>query len=304
MVLLAVGSAVYFHFSGRAMSDDGVADESARTTAATNSAQSSNADPRPSESRQVSATELTRPRTLLDRYVQSTNLLELVEQLRGDADAGSADAIRTIANAYTECVQYSSFPELLDAKRFDRSFSEPDRSIALALQKKQRDRCADLIANSGGTYPKDFEEALTRTVGLNDLIGQAEALLDEDVNKRRDPSTALSKDQIAALSSKIALSNDPEAIATLALSQYGPRDGGTANTYAWLLVACDLGRDCSADGLSMRRSCLGDRRCVSGGYRELLRRKILPPDQFDAAQIREREILQAIKSGDVSHLFP
>ena len=302
VILLALGGMMYALLGGKGEQDASANPTTETSTIALGSAQRAESETQSGESVIGMAPKTARSPTPLDRYVQSANLLELVEQLRGAADAGDADAIRAIVNAEGECFPYASQSELLDAEHINSSFARPDRAVALSLLKKQIQRCSDLIA-TGENNKQWLDELGVKAAGLDDLIGQAMQFLDHGAHSVSDPQTVDSLAEIVAISSRIALSKDPEAIAILALSQYGSRDGKRTETYAWMLVACDLGRDCSSDGFEMRRNCLLEKKCVSGNYRELLRRKILPPDQFDMAQARELEILQAIRRGDVSHLF-
>lgn len=308
LVLVAIGAAFYVYSTGSKSSPDSAQTTPATTSAAVTETQDVAMSQQMAASSQILAPTSARPTSPRERYVQSTNLFELVEQLRADADAGDADAIRTIANVYGECFSYVLNPNVLDVEHVKSTFREPELSIALSLRRKQSERCGDLIA-TGAIDTDTLAKAIERTVGLADLTGQAEQILNDQTQNAGDPSKGLSKNEIAAASEKIALSKDPEAIAMLALSQSGsgfPDNSSgrrRTNTYAWLLVACDFGRDCSADGLSVRRTCLLDRRCVNGDYRELLRRRILPPDEYERVLQAEREILQAINSGNVSHLF-
>ncbi len=302
-ILLALGVVMCAMLRGNGKQDASANPTTETSSLALGSPQRAESEAQSGKSVSEMAPKTSRPLTPLDRYVQSTNLLELVEQLRGPAEAGDADAIRAIENAYWECFPYTSQSELFDAERINSSFAEPDRAVALSLLEKQRQRCGNLIA-SGEIYQQWLDDLGVKASGLDDLIGQAMQFLDHGTHSVSDPQTVESKAEIVAISSRIALSKDPEAIAILALSQFGSRDGTQTDTYAWMLVACEFGRDCSADGLSMRKNCLLDRRCVSGNYREYLRRKILTPDQFEIVVRREREILKAINSGHVSHLFP
>ncbi|MGB4859850.1 MAG: hypothetical protein WBP11_11050 [Dokdonella sp.] len=308
LVLVAIGAAFYIYWTGSKSSPDSAQTTPTTTSAAVTETQDVAMTEQMAASSQTVASTSARPTSPRERYVHSTNLLLLVEQLRADADAGDVGAIRAISDSYRECFPYAQNPELLDVDHTKSLFREPDLSIALALQRKQSQRCRDLIVSE----PIETEmmvKAIESTVDLTDLTGQAEQLLDDQTQKAGDPSKGLSTDEIAAASTRVALSKDPEAIAMLALSQVGsgfPDNSSgrrRTNTYAWLLVACDFGRDCSADGLSVRRNCLLDRRCVDGDYRELLRRRILPPDEYELVLQAEREILQAINIGNVSHLF-
>ena len=297
MALLALVCALYVYLVGGRVTDDGVTTRSATTPAVTATASSPGAGKREDEAEPAIAAERPRLFTLLDRYVQSINLLDLVTQLRAAADAGDADAARMIAKALDECYPFLISKTRPDAAYVSRQFDEPERSIALAHLRTQDLRCGDLVA-SGQVTVSEVRRTDQRAKDLGDLAGQAMRLV---TVRSLDP--AASKGMSAAnveLARKIALSRDPEAIAVLGHSEMKSE----ADFFAWQLVACDLGRDCGADGYVMRQLCLWLTQCVGGDYREYLRRRQLAPDQYQAVLARERQILQAINSGDVSAIIP
>lgn len=244
------------------------------------------------------------PPSLLDQYVQSTDLLQLVNQLRADADDGDPEAARIIAKAYGECAPYAANARLFSVESpFFKNLVEPERSLALAYRDSQVRRCGGLNA-TGQISSGSVRIAEQRARDLGDMTAKARNLLGDQSAKGYDPSVGMSADEAKTISREIALSNDPEAIAALALTQgsAGREGGSDVNTYAWLLVACDLGRDCGSSGYIMRNECLVNGKCVIGDYRELLRSKLLSPDQFALVVKREGEILNAIRSKDVSNV--
>ncbi|MEO7917138.1 MAG: hypothetical protein ABIR16_05795 [Dokdonella sp.] len=296
------------------MVDDSASVDS--TTAVDNTATDTNADQKPNASIQTAAANEPRPLTLLDRYVQSTDLFELVVQLRADADAGDANAARIIAMAYDECYPFAAENQKVveNGRLHLDQFTESERTIYLSFRRRSEQRCVGFIA-TGGIKPADVRSTGAKASALNDLTSQARQLAEKIEARRSDEDAP--NDWSAAeieLSKSIALSGDPEAIAMLA---HGQDDrhlgrnvrgmfwaGDPTNLTAWMLVACDLGRDCGANGYIMRQQCLFVGLCFNGDYREYLRRRRLSPDKYDLVLARERKILQAIKNGDVSHLFP
>ena len=297
IVLLAVGYAIYFFSVGIKISDDSATYQSADAP----TAPTADASKRQDEAETTIAVKPPRPLTMLDRYVQSTDLLDLVSQLRADADAGDADAARMIAKAYGECSPYVAIQKLLDVETISRFQTEPARSIALAQRAKQLQRCNGFIA-TGLIKSSVVREVEARAAALNDDFAKVIKLGEELSARRRDESGPyeLSTSEIDFVHG-VALSKDVEAISALS---YLEVERYPAHAYAWQLVACDLGRDCGSNGYVMRQQCLLFGQCVAGNFRELIRRKFLAPDQFDVAQAREREILQAIRSGDVSGIIP
>lgn len=298
VALFALGFAMYFLSDGRNERITSVEPTTALSSSEVDSTHRPEPAARGGKSVPANASEIARPITLLDRYVRSTDLLELVAQLRADADAGDADAARIIAKAYDECFPYAANHKTLDVDLISRNRSEPERSMALAQRATQLQRCAGFIS-TGVIKVGVARDADATANNLSDLTGQAARLVSDLSLRRADDGPYEMSASEMDLAQKIALSQDAEAIAVLSGTTGLPQD-----IYAWQLVACDLGRDCGANGYVMRQQCLLVGQCVAGNYREFIRRKALPPDQFEAAQIREREILQAIKAGDVSHLFP
>ena len=302
-VLLAVFAlGCVIHFASRGKIDRGTT-ASPRTATSSRSVASVVAEEsklQPAGFGPTRALEPAKPLTPLDRYIRSTNLLELVSQLRADADAGDADAARIIAKVYDECFLFAANYRILDLNAISRSRKEPDRSIALAQRTTQLQRCDGFIA-TGVIKPDVVRAAEAEATKLDDSIAKIQGLAERLSARRRDDSGPyeMSADEIA-LASSIALSKDVEAIVALS---YIDMETYPAHGYAWQLVACDLGRDCGPNGYVMRQQCLAFGQCVAGNYRELIRRKFLAPDQFDVAQAREQEILQAISRGDASRLF-
>lgn len=301
IVLLATGCTIYFFSVGTRVSDDSEPRRSAQTPVNTTKASSEVAGKREEQAKPTIAVETTRSMTLFDRFAKSTNLLELITQLHAAADAGDADAARMIAEAFDECFPYSITKIRPDEAYIVRQFDEPERSIALVHLRVQDQRCGDLIATGRVTVP-EARRTDKRATELRDLFGQAMELATELSYRSRDPKAP--KRMTAAnveLARRIALSNDPHAIAALGFSDMAsrPTDG-----YAWMLVACDLGHDCGASGIMMRRLCLQAGQCISGDFREFLRRRQFSLDQYQDLIARESELLQAIRSGDVSKIIP
>lgn len=122
-----------------------------------------------------------------------------------------------------------------------------------------------------------------------------------------------SEDELKDKLRMIVASRDGEAIGVLA-TMLGAREeepqingpfAGTQEDYiAWLLVACDLGRDCDEGSRVMRQLCLVSGRCKPGGYREFIRTNLATPSQFDSATVKEKTLLQLISNGRYQEIFP
>ncbi|HET6407272.1 MAG TPA: hypothetical protein VFG14_05280, partial [Chthoniobacteraceae bacterium] len=84
----------------------------------------------------------------------------------------------------------------------------------------------------------------------------------------------------------------------------GPFAGTQDDYIAWLLVACDLGRDCSASSRLLRELCLTTNRCPPGDYREYVRTSLATPQQFQSALVKEKTLLGLIADGRFQKIFP
>jgi hypothetical protein len=71
---------------------------------------------------------------------------------------------------------------------------------------------------------------------------------------------------------------------------------------AWLLVACDLGLDCSPDGALMRQNCLSQGACPDGDYESALLR-LMPPREWSRVQAQRQALRESIARGELSDLF-
>lgn len=243
--------------------------------------------------------------SLSERFIASTNLLDLVDSLRVKAAAGDAEAAGLIARAYDECFPYAVSKKSLDpSSDFFKNLEEPQKSIALAHRERQMLRCNAL--NAKEIVNTAAVNQLSKAArDLNDLTHQARSILEEPGK--------LTAAETAELSREIVSSKDAEAIAALAYSQgenpddaaYQSKYSGTdVDVYSWLLVACDLGRDCASDGVLMRNQCLNMGICTGDNYREFIRSHVLTPAQYQLASTKEAEILSAINSGRMGVLFP
>lgn len=311
---LLVASVGYVYVTARNATQDNLDGKTVRIDADATPAPHVPIDGREIATKPLPPTELSRPTALLDRYVESIDLLALAGKLRADADSGNAEAARIIAMIYKECAQVAARDQrLVDDKDARDSFDDEEQSILRIHNAKMQQRCSG-FKGSGSISTAAVEATETRVAELNDLAAQGRRLADEVGARRQDDemNDALSDAEIE-LSRNIARSGDAEAISTLAGSQddrfLGKRAGQApsslpTNQLAWELVACDLGRDCGSNGYIMRNLCISMDQCIGGTYRDYLRRRLIAPDKYQAVLAREREILQAIKSGDVSTVIP
>lgn len=245
------------------------------------------------------------PKPLQARYDAATNLAALLDSVKSRADTGDAEALRLAAAAGSECFSSQAFVNrAANFRRGAERFSEPERSVALRHNDVQEQRCHDLIAQKALT-PALVRESLERAAAAGDMVASTIKLDEQWADM---PPNEL-KEKLRG----IVASRDGEAIGLMA-TMLGPREeeptlngpfAGTQDDYiAWLLVACDLGRDCSPNSRLLRELCLTTNRCPPGDYRDYVRASLATPQQFQSALVKEKTLLGLITDGRFQEIFP
>jgi hypothetical protein len=99
-------------------------------------------------------------------------------------------------------------------------------------------------------------------------------------------------------------SRDPEVLFTIGEAQgllYPANSDTNAARYAWWLVACQRGFDCSAGGDWVKNTCAGDPQCASANSPSDLVRS-LAGDEWPDVQQRAQEISAKLDAGQWDEL--
>lgn len=303
IIALVAAIAVYWTTSGR-REPDGPTPESSKNLPIPASANPARTPrPRPlTESPGQTAPVLRAQQS----YDAARNLTALVQSAQLGADAGSPEALRVIALASDECFVVQATPDRAQNFRdkFAASLTEPQRSVALRHNDIEEQRCRDLVAQ-GKLTPAHVRETLERAAAAGDVLASA--------MKLEEQSSEKSEDELKRGLRMIVASRDGEAIGVMA-AMLGPREeepqisgpfaGAQEDYIAWLLVACDLGRDCGENSRMVRQLCLVMGRCKPGGYQEFVRASLATPSQFDSATVKRKTLLQLILEGRYQEIFP
>lgn len=247
-----------------------------------------------------------RPASRAARFEATQDLSALMAELHDAAAQGDAEAARLAAAAYDECYPLSAQPQLAaQLEQFGQSLSEPQRSVALRHGRNLRQRCSGLLA-AGAIAPGDSRALHEKAVQAGDLASIAADL----PGKAAD----MPEDSVRQALRRIVATRDAEAIGRLAEVMgassadqrdiYGPFSGSVADSLAWQLVACDLGRDCGPDSLLVRIPCVSAGACLAGDFRDYLRHFQATPAQFEHALIKEKQLLERILAGEIDEIFP
>lgn len=246
----------------------------------------------------------------LDDYANSRDLQAFVDSLLAAAEAGDGEAAGLIARAWDEC--HFAFVTAKTGHRMHGDparLQEPERSIATAQLAINRQRCGRLVAGAmhrETSWAREQIKAWSDKARAGGDLGQLIAAGDIG-------NLELSSVDDNELLRRIAASGHDQAVEMLAMAIadaggerdiQGPFSGTPADSVAWMLVACALGRDCEPNGRRMRDKCLMLDHCMTGSYRDYIRYYHATPWQFDEALKKERRILDLLKRGALDALFP
>lgn len=254
----------------------------------------------------VPALASPQPASRAARFEATQELSALLVELHDAAAHGDAEAARLAATAYDECYALSAQPQrAAQLAQYGQSLPEPQRSAALRHSRNLRQRCSSLLA-AGAIAPDDSRLLHEKAVQAGDLASIAAELS----GKAAD----MPEDSVRQTLRRIVATRDAEAIGRLAEVMgassadqrdiYGPFSGSVADSLAWQLVACDLGRACGPDSLLVRTPCVSAGACLAGDFRDYLRHFQATPAQFEQALIKEKQLLERILAGEIDEIFP
>lgn len=292
LALGLIAAAIYFVSNSNDVDRHSVAADSSEAHASIKAATVS------SENSQLPETRST------EKYESAANLNVLINDLktRPGIQAGALEMAQ--AKAWEECGSLIARPDsvamqIAQIKNDGGKFSR----FRIAALKKVQSRCKD-FAFSTNLNRKDIHALHKSAVGKGNL----EAIAQELVNGIEQMPPAQAKSQLASL----IASNDPNALFVIsgALGSNGPFEasaGGEVGTndsaYAWQLVACDHGLDCSASSPVVTQACLGIGLCGPGDYRTNIQYSAVSPADFAGITQAELHINAALAAGSVQKLF-
>lgn len=235
-------------------------------------------------------------------YARSRRLSDVLPDLRAGVERGDATAFHLYIGAMHECAIMRSNPAFIgDGATVAAGSRERVRKAHL---ERYADRCRGFNEALDASPPIDIDEAARRVSERGDVLALARSIEADDAG--RDPEST------AARVRTVLASKDPEAINALASAMGRASDrrdvmsrysGDRVYEYAWRLVACDLGMDCSAESYMVRQLCVFGGACVNGDLKEVYRQSALSPEEYERATASEREILAHITNGNIDGLF-
>lgn len=227
-------------------------------------------------------------------YEHSDNLQAVIRATEGKSDAAS---LGLRARALQECEPLAASPDhfaKIDTDgpaRYGENFPIVKRQVETYLK-----RCGDLaqVMEAGSM---DVKAAIEEAAKAGNLWAKA-------VTFPRSSQARPSSEVDGQLKSFLA-SRDPDAIDALAAdmtrqrtdSNFSDLAGSPLSTYAWQLVSCELGRDCSASGQLMREACIFGGKCgTAADFHALLKDSVLTADELSRVESVEQAILDAIRT--------
>lgn len=211
----------------------------------------------------VWSTAPTRP--LQRAFEQADDLFAFRQGLQPLADAGDADARWVLSRVDEYCAGYARDPAgfARDSALIDGLQLDAARALG-AARTRIGTRCGRFVPGDAPTFVQ-LVERRQDAAEAGSLAAEAALLamgapLQDDMDYRR------------GLVERVQASRDPEAFVALspAMGVAASGDVALADTVAgtqgselaWLLAACDLGLDCSADGALMTEHCANGGICA------------------------------------------
>lgn len=235
-----------------------------------------------------------------DAYDSANNLQFLINEV-ASKPSYSADLDLIKAKAWDECGLMIHNPQAIDGEIASLTTNGGKYAdYRIAALRKLKSRCRDFAFGAGNMT------RLTASALYTDAQagGSSEAIAMELAKS----VSSLPPEQAKSDVLKIIGSGDPAALFAVsgAFGVDGPfqaTPGGEVGTnlsqYAWQLVACDAGKDCSAGSAIVMQSCLYLGICGPGDYRVNLQYSAFPPSDFQLITQAEGRISAAIADGTV-----
>lgn len=228
------------------------------------------------------------------RFDASEDLRALVGQLQAASAGGDGTATRLIGKAYEECFivalnGLASFQRDQEQRLKLEADQQAREGTALAFARVAQ-RCAGF--NGDVLKLKQVEAMRDKAASQGNLAAMAEQFRHRMVAG----GAAYGAKEQADLARRILASKDPEAVAAMAelmgdvaasrTSDLAPFPAGSTRAEAaWQLAACDLGRNCGAQGSYLSSVCVSvGLGCRSSTVQDLYRRELLPPAEFEKAR--------------------
>lgn len=235
-------------------------------------------------------------------YAQSRRLSDLLPGLRAGIEQGDTIAFHLYLRAMRECAIMRSNPAfVVDGAA---AAVGAHQAVRKAHLDRYAERCRDFNEALDASPPVDVDAAAQRIRERGDALEIARSIETGDAERAPEPTSRRVRTVLA--------SKEPEAINALAAAMgraSGRQDvmsrysGERVYEYAWRLVACDLGMDCSAESYMVRQLCVFGGTCVNGDLKEVYRQSALSPEEYERATASEREILAYVTHGSIDGLF-
>ncbi|WNH54509.1 hypothetical protein [Stenotrophomonas oahuensis] len=202
------------------------------------------------------------------------------EELKSRAKAGDAVAQRQLAQTYDACFMVNMSPENYLSDYETRAKYVGDSAEASEMLRVARARAEECRNVDGGApIPLELIKGWYAQASENgDLASKATSIslsakkpdkatsnnLWEGVTQSGDPAAAFSLGELAAGLGLIASDDQPEDLLS-----------GVTSGYAWMVIACRNGYDCSPNSRLMQNMCLNTGRCAGEDFEQFVRSSVI-----------------------------
>lgn len=201
------------------------------------------------------------------------------QRLISQAELGDKTAQLNLSETYERCAGYAAAPE---------KYLDNIRSLALADPSQEgqvrllADRVAEqcrIVVNADSLSGVVYQEWLMKAAQNGSLAANAR-LMTRSINTPKPENAKKVAELALAGQDARAVFETGELMARIedstALGAYANVSGPGVGTYAWGVVGCRMGLDCSSGSNIMDSLCINTGKCGYSSYEEFVRREFVP----------------------------
>jgi hypothetical protein len=252
-------------------------------------------------------------------FAESLNYWNFAHYALSAANAGNADAQFYLSKALDYCAQHNSLYFQRKGKpiNLDEGLQYAvQRHLPIDIAQAVYDRCHEFVDHDGSELGSAAEwlaratsagQPLAQTVTASKILMQE---LQQDFTKAggvanpNSETSIVNGDDPRELLRTAVQSKDPEVLFSIGEAQplLDPTNTDkNTNRFAWMLVACQRGFDCSANAEWVKNSCANDPRCASANSPSDLVRT-LAGDKWPEVEQRAHDLSVNLDQGQWSAL--
>ncbi|WP_313251140.1 hypothetical protein [Stenotrophomonas sp.] len=200
-------------------------------------------------------------------------------RLLSQAEQGDKTAQLSLSEIYERCSGYAVAPErYIEGIKSLAATNGNQAVVVQALADRVAEQCR-IVVNTDSLSGLAYQEWLMKAAQNGSLVANAR-LMTRSINTPRPENAKKVADLALAGRDAKALFETGELMARIedsaALGAYSNVSGSGVGTYAWGVVGCRMGLDCSAGSNIMDSLCMNTGKCGYSSYEEFVRHEFVP----------------------------